>query len=383
MTTLVKQGRIRVKRKTPGEVFECGVDADRTIATFAVRYLQHLDPSGQPVGPLPSFAEDAEVMTALYKSMVLTRTFDGRAISLQRTGQLGTYPSCLGQEAIGTGVASVMADDDVLLTTYREQAAHIWRGVTLEEIFQYWGGDERGSDFSGPRRDFPVCVTIAAHAVHAVGVASAMKLRHEPRVAVCVLGDGATSKGDFYEAVNLAGVWRLPVVFVINNNQWAISVPRHAQTAAETLAQKAIAGGFEGVQVDGNDIVAVRQAATDAIETARTGGGPGLIEALSYRMGDHTTADDAGRYRPKDEASNHQSKDPVARLRAFLDDRGWWSKEKEKTLIAKCKARVEEAKEAYLAIVPEKTTAMFDHLYETLPPALAAQRRTATGGGDE
>lgn len=370
-----------MKRKTPGKRREGR--ADRTIATFSVQFLQHLDQSGQPMGPLPAFAEDAEVMTALYKSMVLTRVFDGRAISLQRTGQLGTYPSCLGQEAIGTGVASVMADDDVLFTTYREQAAHIWRGVTLTEIFQYWSGDERGSNFSGPRRDFPVCVTIAAHAVHAVGVATAMKLRHEPRVAVCILGDGATSKGDFYESVNLAGVWRLPVVFVINNNQWAISVPRSAQTAAETLAQKAIAGGFEGVQVDGNDIVAVRQAATDAIETARAGGGPGLIEALSYRMGDHTTADAAGRYRPDDEVDAERAKDPVARLHAYLGDKGWWSKVDEEALIAESKARVEEAKEAYLAIVPEDPTAMFDHLYETLPPALATQRRIAMGGSDE
>ena len=383
MTTLVKQGRVRVRRKMPGKRLEGGADADRTIATFAVRYLQYLDDSGQPMGPLPPFAEDAEVMTALYKSMVLTRVFDGRSISLQRTGQLGTYPSCLGQEAVGTGVASVMADDDVLLTTYREQAAHIWRGVTLTEIFQYWGGDERGSDFSGPRRDFPVCVTIAAHAVHAVGVATAMKLRHEPRVAVCVLGDGATSKGDFYEAINLAGVWRLPVVFVISNNQWAISVPRHAQTAAETLAQKAIAGGFEGVQVDGNDVVAVRQAAADAIETARAGGGPGLIEALSYRIGDHTTADDAGRYRPDDEVNAQRAKDPVARLGAYLGDKGWWTKADEESLVADCKARVEKAKEAYLAVVPEETTAMFDYLYETLPPTLAAQRSIAMGGGDE
>lgn len=370
-----------MKRKTPGKRREGGLD--RTIATFSVRFLQHLDQFGQPMGPLPAFAGDAEVMTALYKSMVLTRVFDGRAISLQRTGQLGTYPSCLGQEAIGTGVASVMADDDVLFTTYREQAAHIRRGVTLTEIFQYWSGDERGSNFSGPRRDFPVCVTIAAHAVHAVGVATAMKLRHEPRVAVCILGDGATSKGDFYESVNLAGVWQLPVVFVINNNQWAISVPRSAQTAAETLAQKAIAGGFEGVQVDGNDIVAVRQAATDAIETARAGGGPGLIEALSYRMGDHTTADAAGRYRPDDEVDAERAKDPVARLYGYLGDKGWWTKADEEALIADCKARVEEAKEAYLAIVPEDPSAMFDHLYKTLPPAMAAQRRIATEGGDE
>src|SRR5262249_28054467 len=155
------------------------------------------------------------------------------------------------------------------------------------------GGDERGSDFAIPRKDFPICITIAAHVPHAVGVAYAMKLRREPRAAVCVLGDGATSKGDFYEGINAAGAWNLPVVFLVNNNQWAISVPRRAQSAAQTLAQKAIAGGFEGVQVDGNDVIAVRDAMDQALAKARGGAGPTLIEALTYRLSDHTTADDA------------------------------------------------------------------------------------------
>ena len=157
-------------------------------------------------------------MIALYRAMTLTRIFDAKAIALQRTGQLGTYPSCAGQEAVGIGYASAMTAEDVMFITYREQAAQIWRGVTLTELLQFWGGDERGSDYSGPREDFPLTVTIAGQAPHAVGVATAFKLRNESRVAVCALGDGATSKGDFYEAVNLAGVWRLPVVFVVINN---------------------------------------------------------------------------------------------------------------------------------------------------------------------
>lgn len=320
-------------------------------------------------------------MVPLYRTMVLARTFDIKAIALQRTGQLGTYPSCQGQEAIGVAVASVMAEDDVLLTTYREQAAQIRRGVTLTEIFQYWGGDERGSNWAGPRRDFPVCIPIGSHTVHAVGVAAAMKLRRERRVAVCLLGDGGTSKGDFYEALNLAGAWTLPVVFVISNNQWAISMPRRRQSAAETLAQKAIAGGFTGLQVDGNDAIAVREAAEEAIDKARSGGGPGLIEALTYRFGDHTTADDASRYRAAEEVSAEWHKEPIGRLRAYLAAKGWWTKADEEGLVAACKAEVDAAAAAYLAIAPEPPTAMFDHLFATLPKALAKQRDSLEGGG--
>ena len=189
--------------------------------------------------------------------MVLTRVFDKKAIALQRTGKMGTYPSSLGQEAISVAIGSVMQKDDVLFPYYREYGAQFLRGVTMTEIFQYWGGDERGMDYKGPQKDFPICVPIATHAPHAVGVAYAMKLRKEPRVAVFVCGDGATSKGDFYEAMNAAGLWKLPVVFVVNNNQWAISVRREIQTGCQTIAQKAIAAGFDGEQVDGNDIVAV------------------------------------------------------------------------------------------------------------------------------
>ena len=223
---------------------EAGVE--RVLATFEIRHRQCLDASGALVGEPPAFARDSETMIALYRAMTLTRIFDAKAIALQRTGQLGTYPSCAGQEAVGIGYASAMTAEDVMFITYREQAAQIWRGVTLTELLQFWGGDERGCDYSGPREDFPPAVPIASQATHAAGVATAFKLRNESRVAVCALGDGATSKGDFYEAVNLAGVWRLPVVFVVINNYWAISMPREKQTATETLAQKAIAGGIPG-----------------------------------------------------------------------------------------------------------------------------------------
>src|SRR5579872_51618 len=211
---------------------------ERIAAEFNIPYRQYLDPAAELVGEPPDFARNPDVMTSLYRAMTLSRIFDAKAIALQRTGQLGTYPSSAGQEAIGVGYASAMQACDVMLTTYREQPAQLWRGVTLVELLRFWGGDERGSDFAVPREDFPVAVPIASQAPQAAGVAAAFKLRKEPRVAVCALGDGASSKGDFYESINLAGVWQLPVVFVVINNGWAISLPREKQTIAQTLAQK-------------------------------------------------------------------------------------------------------------------------------------------------
>jgi 2-oxoisovalerate dehydrogenase E1 component alpha subunit len=343
-------------------------------ATFAVPFSRFLNAAGEPVRPLPEFATRAETMTALYRAMMLTRLFDEKAIALQRTGRLGTYASSLGQEAVGVGVASAMRSDDVLLPSFRDQSAMLWRGVTMTELLLYWGGDERGSDFKGPRQDFPVCVPVASQFPHAVGVALAMQMRGQSRVAVAIGGDGATSKGDFYEAINIAGVWKLPVLFVINNNQWAISVPRTAQTAAETLAQKAVAAGIPGEQVDGNDVIAVREAAERALERARRSEGPTLIEAVTYRLSDHTTADDARRYRPDADVSAHWKDEPVARLRAHLVSLGSWGKSSELDLIATCRADIDKAVEAYLATTPPAPTDMFDYLFGRLPPPLADQR---------
>jgi len=344
------------------------------VATFEVGYTRFLGPDGKAVAALPEFARGREALVALYRWMVLTRTFDARAIALQRTGRLGTYASCLGQEAVGVGAADAMLAEDVLLPSFREHGAQLVRGVTLKELLLYWGGDGRGSDYAGPRQDFPVCIPVGTHAPHAAGAALAFKLRGEARVAVCIFGDGATSKGDVYEAMNVAGAWTLPVVFIANNNQWAISVPRKAQTATETLAQKAIAAGFEGLQVDGNDVVAVRQAAAGALDKARGGGGPTLIEALTYRLGDHTTVDDASRYRDDEEVGRYWKEEPVARLRSHLAEIHGWGKAEEEALIESCAAEVEAAAEAYLAEPPEPPGAVFDYLYEELPADVARQR---------
>jgi 2-oxoisovalerate dehydrogenase E1 component alpha subunit len=347
------------------------------IAKFEIRHSQFLNEHGEIVQALPEFARDPQALVPLYRWMALMRAYDAKAVALQRTGQLGTFAPLVGQEAIQAGVASAMRPEDVLLVTYRENGAQMMRGVTMKELFLYWGGDERGSDFSGPRRDFPICVTIAAHATHAVGAAYAMKLRGELRVAVCALGDGATSKGDFYEGLNAAGVWRLPLVFIVADNQWAISVPRRTQSAARTLAQKAIAAGIESVQVDGNDLIAVRHAMDEALARARGGEGPTLIEALTYRLSDHTTADDATRYRSADEVSAAWKLEPILRLRSYLTGCGVWDKAREEALLKECGEEVQAAVQAYLDTLAPSPAQMFDHLYAVLPAALQKQRAEA------
>jgi pyruvate dehydrogenase E1 component alpha subunit len=204
------------------------------MTAFTIPFTRFLDAGGAALAPLPGFARDADTLRALYRAMVRVRVFDHRAIDLQRTGQLGTYGACLGQEAVSAAIGHAMRVEDVLLPTYREYAAQFQRGVDLTDILLYWGGDERGMAFATQRgtasQDFPMCVPIGSHMPHAAGVAYAFKLRREPRVAVAVIGDGGTSKGDFYEALNIAGAWQLPMVVVVNNNGWAISVPRKHQT---------------------------------------------------------------------------------------------------------------------------------------------------------
>jgi 2-oxoisovalerate dehydrogenase E1 component alpha subunit len=346
----------------------------KSVAKYDIFRHRAIDSEGKVVGPLPGFADDPEALRALYRAMVRTRVFDAKAVALQRTGQLGTYATSLGQEAVAVAVAAAMQKEDLFLPSFREQGAQLLRGVSMVELLSYWGGDERGSDFAGPREDFPVCIPVGSHAAHAAGIALAFKLREEARVAVCVLGDGATSKGDFYEAMNFAGLWKLPLVFVVNNNEWAISLPRRRQSAAPTLAQKALAAGIPGEQVDGNDIIGLKARLESVLALARRGEGPALIEALTYRLGDHTTADDARRYRGDDEVSARWKQEPIARLRAYMADCGWWEKADEEELLRSSQDEVEQAVERYLALDAQPPAAMFDSLYETLPGAIALQR---------
>lgn len=345
------------------------------VATFEVRRRAYLAFDGTTLTDPPDFVSDRELLVSLYRGMVQARTFDLKAVSLQRTGRLGTYATSLGQEAVAVGIASAMQQEDVLLPSYRDNAALLWRGASMEDLLLYWGGDERANRGSGPAHDFPICIPVGSQAPHAAGVAYAFKYRKEARVAVCILGDGATSKGDVWEAMNFAGVSKLPVVFVINNNQWAISVPLNLQTASQTLAQKAIAAGFSGEQADGNDVIAVRASVSAAITAARAGEGPRLIEAVTYRLGDHTTADDASRYRPPEEVQDHWKQEPIARLRAYLVRRLSWSKVEEEKVASECEERADAAIKRYLAAAPRLPQTMFDHLYAKLPDAYARQRK--------
>lgn len=348
-----------------------------TVAQFDITFTQYLNEQGELVGSIPPFAENHSVLTELYKTMVLTRTFDKKAIALQRTGKMGTYAPINGQEAISTAIGHAMRPEDVFVPYYRDYAAQIQRGVKMSEILAFWGGDERGSQFANNDQDLPICVPIASQCLHAAGVAFAFKYRKQSRVAVVCIGEGGTSEGDFYEAMNVAGTWNLPIVFVVNNNQWAISVPRDKQTSTQTIAQKAIAAGFKGLQIDGNDVLATRQTIGDAIEKARNGKGPTLIEAITYRLCDHTTADDATRYQPSEEVEHAKPKEPISRLKHFLVEQKLWSSDDEEKLVMECSEKVEQAVEEYLNTTPQPVSSIFDYHYAELPEYLVEQRAIA------
>lgn len=356
-------------------------------------FTRYLTPDGGPCAALPAWADDVELLIRLYRQMVLTRLFDLKAVALQRTGRIGTYAPTLGQEAIGVAIGSLLQPEDVLVPYYRDTGVQLMRGVRMEEILLYWGGDERGSLYVDPavQQDFPLCVPIATQALHACGVATAFKIRGEHRVAVTTCGDGATSKGDFLEALNVAGAWQLPVVFVVNNNQWAISTPRRLQSGAPSLAQKAIGAGFAGEQVDGNDVLAVYERMQLALERVRQGKGPVLLECLSYRLGDHTTADDATRYRSAEEVKKAWEEEPIKRLQSFLASQGVWNESREQALVSECQALVQQAVDNFQSAGLQAPESIIDHVYARWPAALVEQRemllqraaRRAGGPGHE
>ncbi len=353
-------------------------DVTTTVAArFEIPYTQILNDKGELCDALPDFAHDKATLIELYQVMVRTRIFDKKAIALQRTGKMGTYAPINGQEAISTAIGHAMHATDVFVPYYRDYAAQFQRGVKMSEILAYWGGDERGSQFACESEDLPICVPIASQCLHAAGVAFAFQYRKQARVAVVCLGDGGTSEGDFYEAMNVAGAWHLPVVFVVNNNQWAISVPLVQQTATKTIAQKAIAAGFQGIQVDGNDLLAARLVIGDAIEKARRGDGPTLIEALTYRLCDHTTADDATRYQPIDEVDIASNKEPIRRFKTFLEQQKLWSDAQEKDLLQTCAFEIQNAVDEYLNRPSQLISSVFDYHYATIPDGLIEQRAIA------
>ena len=346
-------------------------------ARYEIEHLQYLGADGALVNEPPADLVDTKLLLPLFKQMLFVRVFDTKAIALQRTGKLGTYASCLGHEATHVGIGASMRPEDVFAPSYREYGAQFMRGVQPREVLLYWGGDERGNDFAGPRHDYPWCVPISTQCLMAAGAALSFKLRKQDRIAVACCGDGGSSKTDFYAALNSAGAYTSPLVLCVINNGWAISVPRSAQTGAATLAQKGLAGGLHCLQVDGNDLLAVLEGMRRATHRARTGEGGTVIEFLTYRLHDHTTADDARRYRGEDEVKAAWGRDPIPRLRTFLTAKGVWNEADEKAWAEECGKRVDEEINAYLNTPVQPVEAMFDYLYADMPPDVKAHRDAA------
>ncbi len=342
------------------------------VVIATIERLEILAPDGTVDRELMPELPD-ETVVGLYREMVRMRAFDDKAVKLQRQGRMGTWAPLKGQEAPQAGVALAMEPQDWLVPAFREHGIMLARGVPGHILYAYWAGDERGSAFPEDVRVFPIPVPVGSQFAHGAGVGMSLALQGEPAVAVTFGGDGATSEGDFHEALNFAGVFSAQTVFVIQNNQWAISVPREKQTASETLAQKAVAYGIPGIQVDGNDVFAVYVAAREAMERARSGGGPTLIEAVTYRLGDHTTADDAGRYRDPEELARWQERDPILRLRRFLEAQGLWDDRREEVLVEEAAAWVESQVEALEAMPEPDPADIFRYMYAEMPPNLREQ----------
>ena len=347
---------------------------EEILASFEIRRLSILDETGRVDEALMPPLSAPEIWH-MYESMVLSRTFDERAVALQREGRLGTYPPITGQEAAQVGSACAIAATDWVFPSFREMGVHLTLGYPIQQLFQYWTGDERGQRVPPQLNIFPLCVAVGSQIPQAVGAALAARYRHDPIAVVAYFGDGATSKGDFHEGLNMAGVFRLPVVFICQNNQWAISVPLKSQTASASLAQKAAAYGFEGVQVDGNDVFAVYRATRQALEKARGGGGPTFIECLTYRIADHTTADDAGRYRSPEEVALWRARDPIVRLERFLAARELWNQQKGDELKVRATATIDAAVKELESIAAPSATELFDDTLTTLSPRQAEQRK--------
>lgn len=344
----------------------------RITKVFHISYLQILNEHGVCNEKLVPKLNDNDIRR-LYELMILSRRFDEMALKLQREGRISTYASVYGQEATQVGTAFVLQDEDWIFPTFRDMAALIARGLPMHMLYQYWGGDERGMKIPDNLNIFPVAVPVASQIPHGVGVAWGMKLAGKKTASLVYLGDGATSKGDFHESMNFAAVFKAPCIFICENNQWAISVPRSRQTASETIAQKAIAYGMEGVQVDGNDIFAVIKSTQEALQRAKSGLGPTFIECVTYRLSDHTTADDASRYRDAKEVEMWKKRDPIARLQRWMQRKGIWNENYEKQVINDVNEKVEKAVKDYESVQPASPEDIVKYTYAEMPWKLKEQ----------
>ena len=348
--------------------------------------LQLLNEDGEltPLVKDPRWIDDEQALRA-YQTMVLTREADEWAVSLNRQGRLPTYPPVKGQEANAIGAIMALNQDDWFVQAFRELGGLLLRNVPLRQHYLFFLGHEMGSHYDPEKYAIlPISIPIATQLLHAVGVAFAERYKRTNRVVIAFSGDGGTSQGDFHEALNFAGVWKAPVIFYVQNNQYAISVSRKKQTASKTIAEKAFAYGFDGIQIDGNDVFATFVATKKAAEKARNGGGPTLIEGYTYRLGAHTTADDPTRYRADEEVAQWNTKDPLLRLEKYLLRKKMLTDQEVVRLKEASKNQAQEAFEEAEHFQRESLTRTYSFMFEEMPPVLEEQlaRRTQLDGGE-
>ena len=347
-----------------------------TVFTAEIKKISILDEHANFDEKLGDGLIPNEDLLKLYEAMVACRHLDEVAFRLQRSGRMGTYPQNMGQEATSLGAAYVLRKDDWMVTCYRENCGLFWRGVPMEAILLHWMGDERGNAMPKPHWVTPIYVPLGTQMLHAAGLTLAAKYRGIDRIACTFFGDGAASEGDFHEACNFASNLEIPVVFVCQNNFWAISTPSKINSAAPTFAQRGISYGMPCVQVDGNDIFATVYAMKQAMEYTRKHGKPYFIEMVTYRLADHTTADDAKRYREDAEVESWRRKDPIIRLNAHLKNLRIWDDDKEVALKEKVALDIAAAVARAENITPPERTDAFDNMYAETPADLALQRDT-------
>lgn len=345
----------------------------KDINNFKVEYLQVLDEEGNFDSSLhPDISEDK--VKEMYHLMVLLRTLDEKLFNLQRSGKIGTYAQTRGQEASEIASAMALEKNDWFVPSFRELGVYLTRGVDKGALVQAWNGDTRAFHGTIQARNLPIGIPIASQCLHAAGVAWASKLKGEKDVTIVYFGEGATSEGDFHEAMNFAGELNLPIVFFCQKNGWSISTPTSKETHSETIAQKAIGYGFKGIQIDGNDGLGVYMATKEAVDRARNGEGPTLIEAVTYRMGDHTTSDDSLKYRTVEEIEEWKKKDPIDRLKKYFQKVGTWNDEYEQWVKDTVSKEIEEAVEKGLNVEAPKPEQLFDDVFIDKPWMLVEQQ---------
>ena len=338
---------------------------------FQINYFSLLDETGNLAKDFKlELSEDQ--LKEIYHLMTLSRKFDEKLFNLQRAGKIGTYASSKGQEACQVASCMVLDKNDWMVPAFREGPAYLTRGIERYKFVLAWNGDTRAYNNPGSK-DLPVAIPVASQLLTATGIAWASKLQNKKEVTLVFFGDGATSEGDFHEALNFAGVHKLPIIFLCQNNQWAISTPTSKQTASKTIAQKAIAYGIEGVQVDGNDALAMYHATKKAKEDALKGI-PTLIEAVTFRVSDHTTSDDAKKYRDEKSVEQWNSKDPILRVKKYFEKIGTWTKEYEIWLEEQNQKEVDEAIEKALNVKDRAPEDLFDNIFSKIIPELQEQK---------